>query len=279
MALDLDQLKGLGDPMKARLGPWLLSMLIGLTISASARAQTPSPVFSYYIPQAGPYATPVEGAGAVPFFRACPNNDGGSSLPNNARVKVVIRNAANLPIVGLSNLSIYIHFNGGTDKQGFTGDGADSIIANGVQNTDPPCPLVQYLYADAPTDAAGETYITFTGAGGVRDSNRKWGHYDSEIPVVANGVLLQGRLAAGGANGDYVLRIKNIDIKNGLANGNNQGERVSSVDYNTYRSNVDDPPDKLSYWRDLNGDGVLSIADLNIVTNHMDHDCGYPMSP
>jgi hypothetical protein len=265
--------------MKIKLGSLLLSTLIGLSISVSAQAQVPNAGYSYFVPQAGSFATPIEGLTATHFFRACPNNDGGSSLPNNARIKVVLKDGSNAPIVGLSNLSIYVHFNGGTDNQGFTGDGADSIIANGVQNTAAPCPLLQYLYADAPTDATGTTYITFTGAGGARDSNRKWGHYDSQIPVVANGVLLQGRLSDGGSNGDYVLRIKNIDIKGGLANGNNQGEQVSSVDYNSFRSNLNDPPDDLTYWRDLDSDGIYGSSDFSIVVNHRDHDCGFPMNP
>jgi len=265
--------------MKTRLGPLFLSMLIGLSIGASAQAQVPNAGNSYFVPQAGSMGTPIEGDAAARFFRACPNNDGGSSLPNNARIRVVLRDAGNAPIVGLSNASIYIHFNGGTDKQGFTGDGADSIIANGVGNPNGPCPLLQYLYADGPTDATGTTYITFTGAGGVRDPNRKWGHYDSELPVVANGVQLQGRLSDAGTNGEYVLRIKNVDIKGGLQNGIDHGESVTSVDYNSFRSSLDDPPDDLTYWRDLNGDGTYSSTDFAILVNHRDHDCGHPMSP
>jgi len=270
--------------MNTRLGPAIVSILIGMSVAVLAQAQVPDASNSYFIPQAGSVGTPVPGATAIRFFHACPNNDLGS-MPNNARIKVVLRTAGNAPIVGLSRFSIYVHFNGGTDKQGFYGDGADSIIANGLHNIEPPCPLVQYLYADAPTNALGEAYITFTGADStnpgvsVRDPNRKWGHYDSELPVSANGVLLQGRLADSGNNGDYVLRIKNVDIKNGLADGKNQGERVSSVDHNSFKSNVDKPPDDLSYWRDLDSDGVLNLADINIVTGHMDHDCGYPNSP
>jgi hypothetical protein len=270
--------------MNSRLGPLMAVLLLGLLIGVPALAQVPSAANSYYIPQAGSVGAPVEGLAATRNFHACPNNDAGS-MPNNARIKVVLRDGSNVPIVGLSRYSIYVHFNGGTDTQGFEGDGADSIIANGLNNTDPPCPLLQYLYADAPTDASGETYITFKGADStnpgvaVRDPNRKWGHYDSSIPVFANGVSLQGRLSAAGTNGEYVLRIKNVDIKNGLANGNNQGERISSVDHNTFKNSVGDPPDKLSYWRDLDSDGSLNLTDVNIVTAHMDHDCGYPNSP
>src|SRR5213083_2775910 len=113
--------------MKTRLGPLFLTTLIGLSVGVPAQAQVPNAGYSYFVPQAGPFATPIEGETATHFFRACPNNDGGSSLPNNARIRVVLRDGSNAPIVGLSNLSIYVHFNGGTDKQGFTGDGADSI--------------------------------------------------------------------------------------------------------------------------------------------------------
>lgn len=271
--------------MKTRIGPLLVLILIGLSTGLPAWAQVPNAANSFFAPQAGSVATPIVGALATRFFRACPNNDGGSSLPNNARIKVVLKDGSNAPIVGLSRFSIYVHFNGGTDKQGFSGDGADSIIANGERNIEPACPLVQYLYADAPTDATGTTYITFAGADSlnpgvtVRDPNRKWGHYDSNIPVVANGVLLQGRLTDGGTNGEYILRIKNFDIKGGLANGKNQGEAITSVDYNSFRSNLDDPPDDLTYWHDLDSDGTYGSSDFSIFVNHRDHDCGFPMSP
>lgn len=273
-----------GKPMNTRMGLALASILIGLSIGALAQA-APNAANSYFIPQAGSVGTPIDGDLATRFFRACPNNDGGSSLPNNARIKVVLRDGSNAPIAGVSRFSIYVHFNGGTDKQGFSGDGADSIIANGNHNIEPACPLVQYLYADANTDATGTTYITFAGANSlnpgvaVRDPDRKWGHYDSELPVVADGVPLEGRLTDAGTNGDYVLRIKNFDIKGGLANGKNQGERVSSVDYNSFRSNLDDPPDNLTYWHDLDSDGTYGSSDFSIFVNHQDHDCGFPMSP
>jgi hypothetical protein len=140
------------------------------------------------------------------------------------------------------------------------------------------------LFADAATDVDGVTYITFAGASpgapGVtlRDPNRKWGHYDSELPVFANGVLLQGRLAAvGGVNGDYVLRIKNFDVKGGLANGNNQGEVVSSVDYNLVKGGV--APAPYDYWLDFDSSGDVSTTDFNMFTAHMFHDCGHPLSP
>src|SRR6185295_9743637 len=113
--------------MKTRIGPLAVSILIGLSIGAPTLAQVPNASNSYFVPQAGSVATPLIGALATHFFRACPNNDGGSSLPNNARIKIVLRDGSNAPIVGMSRFSIYIHFNGGTGVQGFSGDGADSI--------------------------------------------------------------------------------------------------------------------------------------------------------
>ncbi|RPH54504.1 MAG: hypothetical protein EHM89_18490 [Acidobacteria bacterium] len=254
-----------------------------MSIGVPARAQVPDAGNSYFTPEAGSVATPMVGMNAVHFFWTCPNND---LVSNNARIKVVLRDASDAPIEGVDRMSIYLQFNGGTDKQGFTGDGADSIIANGrSSNFEPPCPLVQNVYADANTDATGTTYITFAGANSsnpgvaVRDPNRKWGHYDSLIPVIADGVLLLGRLTDAGTHGEYVLRIKNVDIKGGLTNGRDHGEAVSSQDYNTFRSSLDEPPDDLSYWRDLNSDGSLNISDINIVTGHMDHNCVYPNNP
>lgn len=96
--------------------------------------------------------------------------------------------------------------------------------------------------------------------------------------MYANGVLLQGRLIVAGVNGDYVLRIKNFDVKGGMANGNNQGEVVSSVDYNTVKGGVN-MADALSYWLDFDSSGDVGNADFNMFTAHMFHDCGNPMSP
>jgi len=265
--------------MNTRLCPVLTSILISLPFGVPAQAQVPDAANSYFVPEAGEYAAPIKGSAAIRFLRACPNNDGGTVLPNKARIKVVLKDADNAPIPDLEVVRTYVHFNGGTEKQGFFGDGADSIIANGVENPGGACPLVQYLYADAPTDATGTTYITFTGPGGARDPDRKWGHYDSELPVVANGVQLQGRFTDAGTNGEYVLRIKNVDIKGGLQNGKDHGESVTSVDYNSFRSHLDEPPDDMTYWRDLDSDGTYGSSDFSILVGHQDHGCSDPMSP
>jgi len=268
--------------MSTRLGIFVAGILACAVFAGSAPAQ-PDPTKSYYVPEAGSVPATFTGADAIKFFRACPNNDGGSSLPQNARVKVVLVTADDLPIVGLDAASIFVKFNGGTNVQGFFGNGADSVIANGVYNTSPPCPLVQYLYADAPTDDAGVTYITFAGANPLapgitdRDETRKWGHFDNELPVFADGVQLQGRLVDAGTNGDYVLRIKNFDLKGGLSNGNNQGEVISSVDYNSVKGGIGAAPDDLDYWRDFDSGGFVNVTDLNMIAYHMHHDCGTPI--
>jgi hypothetical protein len=270
--------------MDSRLGCVIAASLVCMFIGFPAQAQTPDVAKSYFVPEAGDVVTPTVGQAAVRFFRACPNNDGGASLPSNARIRIVLRTANDTRIVGLAADQIYIKLNGGTAVQGFSGDGADSIIANSVNNTDPVCPDLRYIFADAASDANGVAYITFAGADpgapGVtlRDPNRKWGHYDSVLPVYANGVLLQGRLTVAGVNGDYVLRIKNFDVKGGLANGNNQGEVVSSMDYNTVKGGIN-MSDDLSYWLDFDSSGDVGTTDFNMFTNHMFHDCGKPMSP
>jgi len=271
--------------MNFRLGFWMAAYLLCLAIGTPANAQTPDVANSYYVPEAGPVGTPMQGAGAIRFFRMCPNNDGGASLPQSARIKLVLRDASNAPIVGMSAANIYVKFNGGTNVQGFSGDGADSIIANGIYNTSPACPLVQYLFADAASDAGGVAYITFAGGDPVapgttlRDPNRKWGHYDSTLPVFVNGIQLQGRLTDGGTNGDYVLRIKNFDLRGGLSNGMNQGEVVSNLDYNSVKGSLGAPPDELSYWRDFDSSGDVGSTDFNMISNHVYHDCGDPMNP
>ena len=76
---------------------------------------------------------------------------------------------------------------------GSVGVGADSVVANSQYNTSPLCPDVRCVAADVPTDATGATYITFLGSDGVtggvavRNANRKWGHYDTELPVYVLG--------------------------------------------------------------------------------------------
>ena len=115
--------------MKSRIAYMLIAVLaLGAALPASAQ-QTPDPTLSYFVPEAVPPAPPiVTGLAATAYFRSCPGNDGGSSLPNHARIKVILKNVDGTPCVGVAAANIYIKLNGGTDVQGFSGDGADSII-------------------------------------------------------------------------------------------------------------------------------------------------------
>jgi len=249
-----------------------------------ASATVPDATQSFYVPEAGAVLTPMQGALATRFFRGCPNNDGASSFSNNARIKIVLM-ANGTPLSGVAAADIYVKLNGGTAAQSFYGDGADSIIANPTYNPSFNCPLVQYLFADAATNSNGVTYITFAGADplnpGVahRDPNRKWGHYDSELPVFALGVKLSGRLTTNGNNGDYVLRIKSFDFRSGLGTALDQGELVSSDDWNSLVNAINQPTDALTYWRDYDNSGTITSTDLNLLSAHMFHTCNFPNNP
>ena len=258
-----------------------LSAVLAATFTAPAIADVPSTALSYYVPQAGPVASPVEGQDAIAFFRMCPNNDGGTSLPNSARIKVVVRNAANLPIVGVAAADIGFLLNGGTPTQGFSGIGADSVISNSQYN--PLCPDVRWVTADAATNAQGVTYITFTGANvaapgvGSRDVFRKWGHYDSELPVYVVGFTFQGRLTSAASNRSYTLRIKNLDWTGGLGTVAG-GEAVTVTDFNGL-SNAIGVDNAWSYWKDFDSSGSVGVSDMNLMTNHLTHDCDTPNNP
>jgi len=239
---------------------------------------------SFYVPQRGTVGSPVEGASAVALFRACPNNDGGTSLPGNARIKVVLRDLNGNPIPDVSPEDICILFNGGTPDQGFFGVGADSIIANTAYNTDPLCPDVRCIPADAPTDASGVTYITLTGATpgspglATRDPSRKWGHYDSDLPVMVMGFKLAGRLTTASANGTYTLRIKNYDTMEGLGIDANEGEAVTTADFTAVARGIG-VASPISYWLDFDSNGSVNVADFNMIVGHLNHDCDSPNNP
>ena len=256
-----------------------------LTVAPNgAGAQIPDASQSFYVPQTGPVATPTEGTAATRFFRVCPNNDGGGSLPNNARIKVVLRNSSGVGISGIAAADICMLFNGGTAAQGFGGVGADSIIANSTWNTAPLCPNVTCIPADAPTDVNGVTYITFTGATpgspgvGTRDPARKWGHYDSLIPVFALGIQISGRLTSASPANSYVLQIKNLDFVDGLDAVLNAGEAVTGAELTAliWEIGVLSP---ITYWIDFDGSGGVGTTDFNLLTAHLNHDCKTPLDP
>jgi hypothetical protein len=253
-----------------------LIALVGWTVPVAAQ---PDPANSFYVPQVGlDYANPTEGDAAIPYFRACPNNDGGASLPLNARIMIVVKDSNGVPIPGISSADLCVLFNGGTPAQGFGGVGADSVIANSTWNQAPLCPDVRCVQADSPTDMNGVAYITFTGPGGVRDPNRKWGHYDTELPVYALGVKIPGRITSTSPSGSYVLRIKNFDHTGGLGTALNQGEAVTSSDFNAIVNGLG-AINIFSYWRDFDSDGVVGLSDLNMIVWHVTHDCDTPSNP
>jgi len=262
---------------------WKAVLLAGASLALMAAAVPvmagiPEVTASFYVPQTGTVASPTEGTVAIRNFRMCPNNDGLTNLPNNARIKVVVRDVNNNPIPNIAAADICILFNGGTSAQGFSGTGADSVIANSTWNTTPLCPDIRCVAADAPTDANGTTYITFGGADvnnpGVflRSSNRKWGHYDTTLPVYVLGFQLQGRITSASLNGTYTLRIKSYDLTGGLAAVANQGETVTSADYNLVSNNINGTGIG-SYWRDFDSSGAVTSTDLNPVNTHFNHNC------
>jgi len=250
-------------------------------------SSAPSVTQSYFVPQTGTTSSPTEGTPALVSFRTCPNLDGTQVLANNARVQLVVKNASGVPIAGIAASDIFLVFNGGTAAQGFTGTIADSIIANSKYNPTALCPDVRTIEADAPTDVNGMTYITFQGSTpgnpgvATRDPSRKWGHYDTEIPVYVLGTQLQGRLTTGSANGTYKLQIKNLDILDGLGTGLNVGEAVTSADYNdvTAHNNQADSVDSNNWWRDFDNSGGINSIDVNFVGAHVNHGCNSPNNP
>jgi hypothetical protein len=253
--------------------------LFNFTITILDPAPVPDPARSFYVPQAIEGGTTlVEGSQAYKYFHTCPNNDGGTSLPENARVKVVVRDAVNTGIPDISSGDIFLLLNGGTAVQGFVGDGADSVIANSQWNQSPLCPDLRVLTADGPTDETGTTYITFTGAGGTRAGSRKWGHYDSRLPVYVLGTEIQGRLTSDPGSPGYTLRIKNYDVSGGLGATMNQGEAVTSTDYNTMVANLN-KSNVITYWLDYNESGTVTTLDYNMLLAHINHNCIFPYNP
>jgi len=278
----------------AKLGIAIAAVLAWIV--PAAYAGVPDVTQSFYVPQAGNTTTPLEGLSApnpsYRFFRACPNNDGGASLLNNARIKVVVRDVNGTGIAGIPAADVCLLFNGGTPVQGFSGVGSDSVLANSQFNQLPLCPDIRCMQADAETNAAGETFITFAGSTvgspGVATRNplRKWGHYDTEIPVYVLGFKIAGRLTTA-PSAAYTLRIKNFDHAGGLGTAANQGETVTSADFNPVAIGIG-VDSAISYWRDfdytcLQGaagcTGAVGVTDFNAITLHVGHDCDTPNNP
>jgi len=268
----------------AKLGIAIAAVLTWIV--PAAYAGVPDTNKSFFVPQAGTTTAPVEGTAATKFFRMCPNNDGGASLFSHARLKVTVLDVNGNGIPGVAAADICVLFNGGTAAQGFVGGiGADSVIANSAYNFTPLCPDLRCVTADAATNANGETYITFAGADplvpGVtlRNSNRKWGHYDFELPVYVLGFKLSGKLTSGSAIGTYLLRIKHFDSTGGLLGSHpsddNVGEWVDPGDFNVIANGIGSS-NVFSYWRDFDSDGDVGPSDFNIITAHATHNCDTP---
>jgi len=176
-------------------------------------------------------------------------------------------------------------FNGGTPIQGFSGVGADSVVANNQYSVGAVCPDVRCVNADDQSDASGVAYITFTGSVpgtpgvGQRNTGRKWGHYDTEIPVYVLGFKIQGRLTTASANGSYALQIKSFDVVGGTTAALNQGEIVNSADFNTVNSQIGQPFNFLTWWRDFNFDNTVNSTDFAAMNAHLNHSCSSPNNP
>lgn len=268
--------------------PSLVAVVATLLLAAhprDARADIPDVSQSFFVPQAGSIGTPIEGTAATRFFTACPNNDYVPFLTQHARIKVVLRDTNGNPVPGISAADICILFNGGTPAQGFFGVGADSIVANSTWNASAGCPDVTCIPADAPTDQDGTTYITLggstPGSPGVatRDPSRKWGHYDSHMPVYVMGMPIQGRLTTGAANGSYVLRIRSFDVVDGVSAKADRGALVNYLDLNAAMNSLADNSCRLGYWLDFNGVGGFNTLDVNLLLAHMGHGCNTPSNP
>ena len=271
-------------PEKWKISLTLVAALALAAVAVPVSAGVPDITTSFYVPQTGTVGAPTEGAVAARLFRMCPNMDGSATFPNNARIKVVVRDVNGNGIPGVAAADICVLFNGGTAAQGFSGVGADSVVSNSQYNASPLCPDVRCVAADVPTDATGTTYITFLGSDGVtpgvavRNPNRKWGHYDNELPVYVLGFKLAGRLTTGSGNGSYSLRIKNLDWTGGLGTALNQGESVTLSDFNGIANGIA-VNNAISYWKDFDSSGSVTATDLNIITTHLNHTCTFPNNP
>lgn len=245
----------------------------------------PDPTTSYYVPQADVSGELKEGADAYKYFKTCPNNDGLTPFGNNARLKIVVRDAAGSPIPGVSAADIQLRFSGGTQAQGYSSEGSDSVIASGFWNPQFGCPDLYSIEGDADTDAGGLSYITLHGrpaqpGARTRDQSRKWGHYDSEVPVYVLGVKIPGHMTSG-SGVPYVLQFKNVDWSGGLGAAQNVGEGVSSVDTNPVQNSVNktvaDGP--IYWWMDFDGSGSVGSTDINFSFQHIGHNCATPLTP
>jgi hypothetical protein len=115
---------------------------------------------------------------------------------------------------------------------------------------------------------------------GLRNAARKWGHYDTKIPVYVLGYEISGRLTTASANGTYTLQIKSVDVTGGTGTGLPfLGELVNSADFSAVVSQLGLPFNFLTWWRDFNFDGSVTSADFSIIQPHQNHSCTAPLNP
>ena len=262
----------------AKLG--IAMAVLALLIVPAAYAGVPDATKCFYVPQSGSLTTPTEGAAAMANARRCPNDDGTQVLRLNARLKVVVLASDGSPIAGIPASDICVMFNGGTPAQGFSGVGDDSIIANFQFNQLSNCPDVRCVQADAPTDAAGVTYITWLGTTpgnpgvGVRDPFRKWGGYAGNIPVMVLGFQIQGKLTSASGLGSYTAHVKSLDFVGGRTAAANQGELVNSLDIAPVQAAIGAA---YQYHMDFDNNGIVNSIDLSFIKAHNNHKCNLPV--
>jgi hypothetical protein len=253
-------------------------LALALLIAQAAHGQVPDVTLSYFVPQSGILSTPTEGQQAIRNARTCPNVDRDQIYFQNARLKIVVQASDGSPIPGIAAADICVMFNGGTPAQGFTGIGADSIIANSQFN--PGCPDVHCITADAPTDSSGATYISWRGSTpgqpgiGTRDPSRKFGAWEGDVPLYVLGVQLQGKLTSASPLGSYTAHVKNLDCVGGRGTALNQGEIVNSLDINAVQAAIGGP---YRYHLDFDNNGIVNTLDLNFLKGHNNHKCNYPI--
>ena len=264
--------------MKTPAAKWI-PLVFAALLAPPVNANVPSTALSFFVPQSGSLTTPTEGAAAIANARHCPNKDGTQVLRLNSRLKVVVKASNGSPIAGIAATDVCILFNGGTLAQGFSGVGDDSIIANFQYNQLANCPDVHCIYADAPTDQDGVTYLTWLGSTwsnpgvAVRDPLIKWGGYAGDIPLYVLGFLLQGRLTSTSPAGSYTAHVKSLDHVGGRTVAANQGELVNSLDIAPVQAAIGTP---YKYTMDFDNNGIVNSIDLSFIKAHNNHKCNFP---
>lgn len=93
--------------------------------------------------------------------------------------------------------------------------------------------------------------------------------------------VLSGRMSDSPSSGAYTLLLKNFDYTGGLGALMDQGEAVTTADYNGVNNSIgktiaDNP---VYYWRDFDNNGSITATDLNMILQHNGHKCTVPLNP